>query len=49
MNARTVGAIVAALASLMAAENGVAAGKEMIDLSKSEYMNKCAACHGQSG
>ena len=49
MNVRTVGVIIAALASLMAAENGVAAGKEMIDLSKREYMNKCAVCHGQSG
>jgi mono/diheme cytochrome c family protein len=49
MNARNVGVIVAALASLMAAESGVAAGKEIIDLSKREYMNKCAVCHGQSG
>jgi|APIni6443716594_1056825.scaffolds.fasta_scaffold182547_1 mono/diheme cytochrome c family protein len=49
MNARTVGVIVAALASLMAAENGVAAGKEMVDTSKREFMNNCAVCHGQSG
>lgn len=49
MNARTVGVIVATLASLMAAENGVAAGKEMIDTSKREFMNNCAVCHGQSG
>lgn len=49
MNARTLGAIVVALASLMAAENGVAAEKGMIDTGKREFMNNCAACHGQSG
>lgn len=49
MNAKSVGAIVATLASLMVIENGVAAEKEMIDTSKREYMNNCAVCHGQSG
>lgn len=49
MNAKTVGIIVATLASLMAAGNGAAAEKEIMDSGKREYMNNCAACHGQSG
>lgn len=49
MNAKTVGAIVATFASLMAAGNGLAADKEKVDTGKREYMNNCAVCHGQSG
>lgn len=49
MNARTLSVIIVALAALMAAENGVAADKKMIDTSKREFMNNCAVCHGQSG
>jgi len=49
MKLNTIGMLGGLIASICLAGNVEAAGKEKIDQGKSEYMNKCAVCHGQSG
>lgn len=37
------------LLAALAASCGIAAAQPKVDLGKREYMNNCAACHGESG
>ncbi len=49
MKARTGRMAVSLVAAMAIAGGAMAAGKDRPDPGKREYMNKCAACHGQNG
>jgi mono/diheme cytochrome c family protein len=49
MKTKILCALVATVAAMGFSSTTVAAGKDRVDLGKTEYVNKCAVCHGRSG
>lgn len=49
MQAKSIGIVLVASATIGINGAAVAAGNEKVDIGKQEFDNKCAVCHGKSG